>query len=760
MKVAVVTGTIRNASGNICLRSARRITMIGSIAAPALLMLGLAGCTGIPTRGLGCSSGATNRRTATPFKVTLGSDDWTTDANDPRRMLARIQSNLDRVAAGQPVWPEPPGDPLLKIVDAYARFLHGDIGGMDAQLALVENGAANIREGNDIYGKPITVKQLNPVASDPAYLAAGHNAAPLVRLYAGIRVVDGALFARYGNPLTGTGLPAGPASGYSPLDGTWLKLPCRTVVGRVSAFNAVKDTLKKLGGPVLDCPIDGPIDYARDAMLALHPVRLTPHVTPPPSYQPAPVENAPASPPTGSREWAIDEMGAHPKQAAPILKRYAHVDALGELDYALFLHPLEPETPTRDATIRELLAKLVKTIKARPYPGPSDVSPESYDGTDTSLVNTIRLASVSGAATSESSFYAIPCAIVIARPGLLAATGMYFGSNMDNFMPRSGCQWGRGKPPPGYPGKAVDAFENASTAADGNFLATFGGTMVYGFEAAQATVDAKMRVDPRWFLEPRPGGPADMQNPYQVWGYTRLNNYATSLRLRKLYSAAREKLAAYYEKEMRLDRADSRQAAKVALFLATFGSDCGYAVPTTSIRRSLLERAPLDQIRKLLADGAPDSPEIDGCAKYAGKDPLLLVAVADPEALPLVLQHEHNVDDVNPIGKTALMEAAQFDRIKVVEWLLVHGARVYDTTWAGTGADGGGLGDDARTALMYAAANGSLQLIKVLLEAGADPYQADTKGYRAIDYLLGYGPTPPNPNLDKRQLAEAARWLF
>ncbi|MBD8881122.1 ankyrin repeat domain-containing protein [Rhodanobacter sp. 7MK24] len=62
--------------------------------------------------------------------------------------------------------------------------------------------------------------------------------------------------------------------------------------------------------------------------------------------------------------------------------------------------------------------------------------------------------------------------------------------------------------------------------------------------------------------------------------------------------------------------------------------------------------------------------------------------------------------------------------------------------------------------MKHAAANGSLDLIKALLDAGADPYQADTKGHRAIDYLLGYGPTPPNSRLSERQRQRAAQWLF
>ncbi len=61
---------------------------------------------------------------------------------------------------------------------------------------------------------------------------------------------------------------------------------------------------------------------------------------------------------------------------------------------------------------------------------------------------------------------------------------------------------------------------------------------------------------------------------------------------------------------------------------------------------------------------------------------------------------------------------------------------------------------------MYAAANASLPTIELLLKLGADPYRTDTKGSRAIDYLLGFGPTPPNSKLTPVQRAEAIKLLY
>ena len=738
--------------------SPRGIARLRGARWPALLALSalwLTACASMPT---GCTAGQAECVSGSRPKVVADADEWKNAADparDPRGMMVLIQSNMDRLSAGQPAWPAPQGvtpDPLLHIVDAYADFLHGDFKDMDASIAIAEQAA----------GKLYLKHSWNSTADqkdtfDKNLAVAGQSPMPLVRLYAALRDVDGGLFSTMGNPYTRTiyvmrGAP-------SPLDGTWASLPCRTVIGRVPQFVSVADALKSLGGgPVLDCPVDGPVDYAKDEMLALHPERLSPRVMPPSVAHH--VADAPIPPPpSGSRDAALDEMNTHPQQAAPILQHYAHVDALGELDYALFLHAFEPQTPARDGTIRALQADLQKKVMALSH-HVDDFPPTPYDGTDASLLNIIRLASVNGVVNSESAFYAIPCTILGARPALLAATGSHYGSTMDNFMPRSGCdsRWERGGTIRGFPTRAVDAYEHASTEADGNFIATGQGTIIFGLAADQNAAKQRMKLDPQSFGYPFP----DFDYPYQVWGYTSLNNYIVSQRLRKLYIAAHDQLAAYYRKHMKLDDSDSNRAAKAALFAVTWGAGCGGVVPATSLRRMLLEHSPLHAIQQQLdSNDHPDAMEISFCAKYAGKDPLLLVAVGDPAAFPLIMQHESDINERNPIGKTALMEAAQFDQSGIVNLLLQHHAAVNATTWGDQDNFGDQpLGDDARTALMYAAANGSLDQIKALLDAGANPYQADTKGHRAIDYLLGYGPTPPNPHLGKRQREQAAQWLF
>ncbi len=68
--------------------------------------------------------------------------------------------------------------------------------------------------------------------------------------------------------------------------------------------------------------------------------------------------------------------------------------------------------------------------------------------------------------------------------------------------------------------------------------------------------------------------------------------------------------------------------------------------------------------------------------------------------------------------------------------------------------------DLGATAATHAAANASLPTIRLLLEAGANPQESDSKGLRAVHYLLGLGPAPANPRLSAEDLAEATRLLY
>ena len=146
----------------------------------------------------------------------------------------------------------------------------------------------------------------------------------------------------------------------------------------------------------------------------------------------------------------------------------------------------------------------------------------------------------------------------------------------------------------------------------------------------------------------------------------------------------------------------------------------------------------------------------------------LVAGLATIPALRRLLGHEGEVTCLgwfgpdphlpSPTGVTPLMAAAQTDALDSAHFLLSKGARVNADTWQTNGAPK--LVHDGRSALMYAASNGSFAMIEALLKAGADIFQTDIRGRRALDYLLGFGPTPPNSRLTPTQRADAVALLF
>lgn len=684
--------------------------------------------------------------------------------SDPRRVFVRIQSNLERIAARRPRHVLPvgqAGDALERIIDAYAAFLDGDDHAMDVALTDVASAARARRSasppGDEDYERHLAAERETYFA---AIDHAATSSAPLVRLMAGLRTTDSVLFIEaaqreFMTIATRRMSVKGPAQSVpDALDDTWLRLPCRTVQGRAAQFAAAAVEAKALNGPLLACPLDT-ADPSRVEAIIAEPQRLVPHV----DAAPAKAENAVsdvALPPPWDRETAVNHMAENPDAAEAALKS-ASGDAVGKLDFALFLHAFREQTPARDAQIAALLKGVEESPTNEECCGePIEGADPAYDGSDESLVPRIVWASESGVANTQSAFYAIPCDVLVARPRLLAATQSRYGSNRDNFVPRSGCAWGRGTIH-GFPDAELSEFVAAAAAADGHFIDTYEGTMKYGLEVTQAQAIEAVKLDPRGLLErPEPV----FAYPYETWSMLSIGNQQVAAALKSRYEQLHEKIVAFYQLRG-LNDEESRRAAKTGLFGAVLGAECGGAVTRASPRATLLAGGvPQDLARLDPADTQHDSPETEACAEFAGMDPLLHVAVASPKALELLLPRVQNVNLGDDIGKTPLMVAAQHDLIESARLLLAHQAAVNATTMQARDASGYALAHDARTPLMYAAASGSFAMINLLLDAGADPYQVDTKGSRAIDYLLGFGPVAANPRLTPTQRAEATRLLF
>jgi hypothetical protein len=678
-------------------------------------------------------------------------------ASDPRLTLAWIQTNLERIAAGAPPLQDDAGshsDSLESIIDAYALYLRGESDEMDSALAQVDAAvAARRRQLFERWEKqrPGGSRQSASYISD-LHALVSEDAPISLRFLVRLRKAGGILFMEAANSGYASVEDRQPAFSAGPLSDSWLRLPCVTVVGRAEALAEAASAMGRLAGPLLSCPTNE-TDLPTLEALAREPQDFSPKREP----EQVPARSAettahPVPPIPWDHETAIAHMAANPDAAEQILESAAQSDAVSALDYALFLQAFRQPGAERDAKIRTLTDALLNPVGVELD---SFVrKPAPYDGSDRSLADITEFASSQGIANTASAFYAIPCAVLIARPSLLAAIGPRYGSNRDNFTPRSGCAWGRGGIE-GFPSQSVAAFESAAERATGNFLGNHGGTARFGHYAAINAVREQLKVDPAGFLRfPKPA----FDFPYPVWGDLGLDNRDVSRRIRGLYMRAREDLVAY-NMNLGLDREQATRAAAIGLFQLTLGANCGGKAPDETTRGMLMDRVALARLAPRLAQGEDgEAPEIKDCSADADADPLSHVSVVHPEALAFLLERGTAVDEENAIGKTPLMAAAQFDQIESARLLLSHGASVNNATRQEGMLT---LHHDGRSALMYAAANSPLLMIELLLEAGADPYQTDTKGARAVHYLLGYGPErPANATLTPEERSKAIGLLF
>src|SRR6185437_109951 len=92
--------------------------------------------------------GAVQQNAGAPTAKTPSFDDRPKAYTEPRRVLARIQTDLERAAAGKPRMALPPDverDPLEGVVDAFRAYLSGDLDGATNALdAVAANGTGRL----------------------------------------------------------------------------------------------------------------------------------------------------------------------------------------------------------------------------------------------------------------------------------------------------------------------------------------------------------------------------------------------------------------------------------------------------------------------------------------------------------------------------------------------------------------------------------------------------------------------------------------
>ena len=258
------------------------------------------------------------------------------------------------------------------------------------------------------------------------------------------------------------------------------------------------------------------------------------------------------------REAAVRGMASDPEKAKALLR--GATDPVGRLDYALYLHAFGSRSTEQIATIRALLNPLADEAYANLDSLGREIigDKEQYDGSDESLIKTLRAISSVGLANTQSAFYAIPCGVLQRRPDLLDAIDPIWGSNRDNFLPRAGCDWGRGVVV-GFPYEPIRAY-TAAVQKLADSLEPDQGSIRFMVAANAAANLTRLEIDPLSFsTDPDP----ERAYPFETKCYPQPQPM-----LRARFATAREALVAYL-RSIGMPDVEARHIAVVGLYDGT-----------------------------------------------------------------------------------------------------------------------------------------------------------------------------------------------
>jgi len=238
-------------------------------------------------------------------------------------------------------------------------------------------------------------------------------------------------------------------------------------------------------------------------------------------------------------------------------------------------------------------------------------------------------------------------------------------------------------------------------------------------------------------------------------------------------AAAIEVLAPFYRDEFGRTPAEARRFAKI--YLDRKISDGLDLDPDDDAAAALFAADYVEKHAAQKAALAGDTPalrealgpEPKAVAKGVTGDldePLVSDALDHPETLRTALELGLDPNEVGASGRTPLMVAARLDLIEAAGILLANGASL-DTGAKDAVAQTDSTGDPlcmtgdktagdipGRTALSYAAELGSLEMVRLLLDHGADAKRPDSAGRRPADYVK-------NRTGDAAQSAKSAEML-
>jgi uncharacterized protein len=449
---------------------------------------------------------------------------------------------------------------------------------------------------------------------------------------------------------------------------------------------------------------------------------------------------------------ALVWMVRDPVGAAAVFRR-ADSD-LAKLGLAMDMRLILPNPEAH----KDQIGALLNSILPADYQNDlNNYSTASYDGSVQSLVPYILVESFN----ADGAQLPLSCDLIVKFPVLLESTVGGFGSSKDGMVPQIDCNDSRYAPDNGTT-QYADTLRGLSDLNEG-----CGGTEVFGamtfleyenwvvYLLPAAMMDttrydgpnsAYLRKQHKSLIGVPTDIPSDPQSiPLASWMYTSPDAYLKGVDLAQKFLAARAALAHRYETLFGFSSSDADIAAQTGVWVldgaAGWARDKDDADAADPLAKAILTGQPAPALVPLLKNYNADG--------NSGPD-YLVDAVLDPAAIPLLLQQGADVNAADDDGVTALMEAALHDRLDALNVLLAAKANVNAVTAAQDRCenvgDGTFMGDApnpglyppppaGETALMYAAGNASLAVIRRLVTAGADKSAIDGNGETALAEL-------------------------
>lgn len=479
--------------------------------------------------------------------------------------------------------------------------------------------------------------------------------------------------------------------------------------------------------------------------------------------------------PTGAWSWkeASMYMEANPEKAYQTFKMAKTLTE--RLQFALFLQAYFPDNVKEiKDNLRAVVQEFDHGDKYLPYSRrydketfhqkyASDLS-DSSDPISMDYLIEVATSAADKSILDKPQYLEIYCGVAKKMPAILVATAPYYGSSRDYSIPYLSCDTDADYQK--FPAKVIYQYANKAEKADGYFLSTNEGTIRFAYAKNQDYIlnQAFLDVVPKEVKQYR------LKYPYEAWSYQSLETRKAFLEIKEFYLKAQQSLMAYYQNVRHFSPEKSSRLTEYVLFNYPFGTRGETDEIPLTLRTLMIEGKSLDEVNNFISRADFRAQQKKQTNEYENA-PLIHIAVQKPAYLKALFdltrnmqpteQEEYDVvSDVNArnnINKTPLMVAAQFNLLESAQMLLQAGADINAVTQT---EEYFGLLRDNRTALMYAAENADLQMIQLLLNNGADKNMHDTRGYRAVDYLMGFASGQYNNKLSEEEFKQALKLLL